>query len=117
MLGVLFLRVVIDAVAKIIKVGADDYEGIIVGFLVVLAVAFNELRRSAGGTRKEFFPGMLGIAAIGILALLAGALATIMVGRGWGATAFVVALVGLGLVRIAERRAARPASERDVELR
>lgn len=116
MLGVLFLRVVIDAVAKIIKVGADDYEGIIVGFLVVLAVAFNELRKTTGGRRKEFFPGMLGIAAIGILALLAGSLTTIMVGRGWGATVFVLAAVGLGVVRMVERRAARPAAGPDVDV-
>jgi ribose transport system permease protein len=116
MLGVLFLRVVIDSVAKIIKVGADDYEGIIVGFLVVLAVAFNELRQSAGGRRKQFFPGMLGIAAIGILALLSGTLTTIMVGRGSGAAVFVTALVVLGLVRIAERRAARPGAGPDVDV-
>ncbi len=56
MLGVLFLRVVIDAVAKIVKVGADDYQGMIVGFLVVLAVAFNELRQAGRGTGKQFFP-------------------------------------------------------------
>ena len=47
MLGVLFLRVVIDSVAKLVGSGADDYEGIIVGFLVVLAVTFNELRQRA----------------------------------------------------------------------
>ena len=56
MLGVLFLRVVIDAVAKMVKVGADDYEGIIVGFLVVLAVAFNELRQAARGAASSSFP-------------------------------------------------------------
>ena len=111
MLGVLFLRVVIDAVAKIVKVGADDYEGIIVGFLVVLAVAFNELRQTAKGHRKQFFPGALGIMAIGILSILAGAITTIMVGRGAGLTVFCVALVGLVLVRITERRGARSATE------
>lgn len=110
MLGVLFLRVVIDSVAKIVKVGADDYEGIIVGFLVVLAVAFNALRQSAAGQRKQFFPGKLGIAAIGILALLAGTLTTIMVGRASGATVFGLAIVGLGVIRFVEQRAARPAA-------
>ena len=74
MLGVLFLRVVIDAVAKIVKVGADDYEGMIVGLLVVLAVAFNELRQARRGGGKQFFPGLLGATAIGILAILAGVL-------------------------------------------
>jgi hypothetical protein len=37
-LGALFLRVVIDAVAKLIKAGADVYEGMIVGIVVVMAV-------------------------------------------------------------------------------
>lgn len=72
MLGVLFLRVVIDVVAKSVGSGSDDYQGLIVGFLVVLAVGFNELRRHAGGTRKDFFPGLLGILTIPILALLVG---------------------------------------------
>ena len=72
MLGVVFLRVVIDAVAKLVKVGADEYQGIIVGVLVVLAVAFNELRRAGGGLRKQFFPGVLGFLAIGILSVLGG---------------------------------------------
>ena len=45
-LGVLFLRTVLDAVAKVFHVGADLYEGMIVGVVVVLAVAVNLLRRS-----------------------------------------------------------------------
>ena len=45
-LGVLFLRTVLDAVAKIFHVGADLYEGMIVGVVVVLAVAVNLLRRT-----------------------------------------------------------------------
>jgi ribose/xylose/arabinose/galactoside ABC-type transport system permease subunit len=112
MLGVLFLRVVIDAVAKIVKVGADDYEGIIVGFLVVLAVAFNELRQGGRGASKQFFPGALGIAAIGILATLAGMLATIMVNRGAGISVFAASLIGLGLIAIAQRRAAALRAQR-----
>jgi ribose/xylose/arabinose/galactoside ABC-type transport system permease subunit len=106
MLGVVFLRVVIDSVAKLVRVGADDYEGIIVGFLVVLAVAFNELRQAGRGTGKQFFPGMLGVMAIGILALLAGVLTTIMVGKQAGIAVFTVSLVGLALIKVAERRAA-----------
>ncbi len=43
-LGALFLRVVIDGVAKIIKTGADVYEGLIVGLVVVVAVAFSKFR-------------------------------------------------------------------------
>jgi hypothetical protein len=80
MLGVLFLRVVIDSVAKLVGSGADDYEGIIVGFLVVLAVAFNELRQAAG-RGKQFFPDLLGWFAILTLAALAGAMAAVMIGK------------------------------------
>lgn len=36
MLGVLFLRVVIDSINKVVPKGSDDYQGMIVGFLVVL---------------------------------------------------------------------------------
>jgi len=107
MLGVLFLRVVIDSVAKVIKVGADDYEGIIVGLLVVLAVAFNELRKIARGTRKQFFPGALGLTTIPILAGLAGMLTTIMAGKKSGVATLVGTIVLLGLVRIWEQRSAR----------
>ena len=46
LLGVLFLRTVLDAVSKIFHVGADLYEGMIVGVVVVLAVAVNLLRRA-----------------------------------------------------------------------
>lgn len=70
MLGVLFLRVVIDAVAKVVRAGSDDYQGLIVGLLVVLAVAFNELRRQAAGTEKRFFAGPLGLAVIPVLGIL-----------------------------------------------
>jgi ribose/xylose/arabinose/galactoside ABC-type transport system permease subunit len=111
MLGVAFLRVVIDAVAKLVKVGADDYQGIIVGALVVLAVSFNELRRGGQGTGKQFFPGALGIMAIGILALLAGTLATIMLGRTTGLAVLVTTLVVLAARRLVESRAARRAVE------
>jgi ribose/xylose/arabinose/galactoside ABC-type transport system permease subunit len=45
-LGVLFLRTVLDAVAKIIDKGADLYEGMIVGVVVILAVAVSRLRRA-----------------------------------------------------------------------
>jgi hypothetical protein len=89
-----------------VKVGADDYEGIIVGFLVVLAVAFNELRQARRGAGKQFFPGILGATAIGILSLLAGVLITIMVGKHAGLAVFLMSLLGLGLIGLVERRAA-----------
>jgi ribose/xylose/arabinose/galactoside ABC-type transport system permease subunit len=43
-LGVLFLRVVIDGVAKVINADSEVYEGLIVGAVVVLAVAYNQFR-------------------------------------------------------------------------
>jgi ribose/xylose/arabinose/galactoside ABC-type transport system permease subunit len=53
-LGTVFLRVVIDAVSKIIKTGADVYEGLIVGVVVVLAVALGQLgSRFAGLSRTR----------------------------------------------------------------
>jgi len=45
-LGVLFLRVVIDAVSKIIDTQADMYEGMIVGVVVIAAVALSRRRSS-----------------------------------------------------------------------
>jgi ABC-type xylose transport system permease subunit len=78
MLGALFLRVVIDSVAKLIKTNPDEFKGLIVGILVVLAVAFNEFRR-AGGLGRKFFPGWLGTVNIGILSLLAGILSGLSV--------------------------------------
>ncbi len=102
MLGVLFLRVVIDAVAKIVRSGADDYEGIIVGFLVVLAVSFNELRTRVGRGGKQFFPGALGWFAIVALTLLAAAIGLVMTGRpalaAGAAVAIAIALSGLKLI-------------------
>lgn len=73
-LGALFLRLVIDAVAKLIKAGADVYEGMIVGIVVVLAVTltqFGQLFRSG----REFFPGIRGIVAMPTLAIAAGLVA------------------------------------------
>ena len=77
MLGALFLRVVIDSVAKTVKEHPDEFQGLIVGVLVVLAVAFNELRDS-GALRKKFFPGGLGIVTIFVLTVLAGTVTAAM---------------------------------------
>ncbi|HMO12570.1 MAG TPA: ABC transporter permease [Pirellulaceae bacterium] len=72
-LGALFLRVVIDAVAKLITSGnSANYEGMIVGLLVVLAVALNEVTGSSAGWRKQFFPGALGVVALISIGLLFG---------------------------------------------
>jgi ribose/xylose/arabinose/galactoside ABC-type transport system permease subunit len=75
-LGALFLRCVIDGVAKIIKTGADVYEGLIVGVVVVVAVAFSQLRRARG--RRQVFPGVQGAVAVLTLSLLAAILAMLL---------------------------------------
>ncbi len=91
-LGCLFLRLVIDGVAKIIKTGADVYEGMIVGVVVVVAVAFGQLRAALASGRK-FLPGMLGVVTIVNLTLLSGLLAGLVFGKvvalGVGATTMV----------------------------
>jgi ribose/xylose/arabinose/galactoside ABC-type transport system permease subunit len=71
MLGTVFLRVVIDSVAKLFKSQPDLFEGLVVGSLVVLAVAINALR-AGGGLRKQFFPGTFGLINVWILSLLGG---------------------------------------------
>lgn len=76
-LGVVFLRVVIDAVAKILESRSTDWTGLIVGILVVLAVAFNELRRGSGSGRKQWFPGALGWIVIPFVSVIAGLVAMI----------------------------------------
>jgi ribose/xylose/arabinose/galactoside ABC-type transport system permease subunit len=101
MLGVLFLRVVVDAVAKLVGASSRDYEGIIVGFLVVLAVAFNELRQKSISA-KRFFPGALGYVAIVALALLAGAVGVVMANTTAGVVAAAGSVLVLGAVKIIE---------------
>jgi ribose/xylose/arabinose/galactoside ABC-type transport system permease subunit len=76
-LGVLFLRTVIDGVAKIIKTGADVYEGWIVGCVVVIAVALTQFRQ-AGRHGKRFLSGALGIITAVNLSLLAGVMAALL---------------------------------------
>ena len=75
-LGALFLRVVIDAIGKVMRSGSDDYQGLIVGLLVVLAVAFNQLSGQQSGWKKQFFPGALGWITIPILTALVTAVFT-----------------------------------------
>jgi len=106
-LGVLFLRVVIDGVAKIIKRSADIYEGLIVGVVVVVAVAFTQLRQ-AGRRGQRVLGGPLGIVTIVNLAVLTGLLVTLF-GQDYGVDGRViggVALVVLILGRLLEGRSA-----------
>lgn len=76
-LGAVFLRVVIDSVPKVIKSGADTYEGLIVGVVVVIAVALNQLRANRS-RRVRLFAGALGLVNIINLALLAATLMALM---------------------------------------
>ena len=107
MLGVLFLRVVIDSINKVVPKGSDDYQGMIVGFLVVLAVAVNEFRRGGSGGRKFFFPGMLGVAVIPILALLVSSVLFVMYGNMAGIITFFSVLGILTAWKITESVAAK----------
>jgi hypothetical protein len=89
LLGALFLRTVIDAVAKIIKTGADVWQGIIVGVVVVLAVTLSQYRSSRAAGRK-LFAGPLGLLAIVILASLTGFLVATTSGATIGFSAFAL---------------------------
>jgi ribose/xylose/arabinose/galactoside ABC-type transport system permease subunit len=70
-LGCLFLRTIIDAVQKIVGAGADVFEGMIVGIVVVVAVTFSQ----RGGGKligKRFFSNEIGWSVIPALGLLSG---------------------------------------------
>lgn len=105
-LGAIFLRVVIDAVSKIIKTGADVYEGLIVGIVVVIAVTFSQVGQLAKGGRR-LLPGPLGLCAIPTLALLCGAVVAMTASGPAGIAAGLAALVFLAVVRAWESRGAR----------
>lgn len=109
-LGALFLRLVIDAVAKLIKAGADVYEGMIVGVIVAVAVTLTQVGRLMESGR-QFFPGLRGTLAIPTLALSAGLMATMgsakiqwLEGRTilFGAVTGLVVLIGLGTIKVLE---------------
>jgi ribose/xylose/arabinose/galactoside ABC-type transport system permease subunit len=103
-LGALFLRVVTDAVNKVMQTKPDDFLGLIVGILVVLAVSVNELR-AGRGTRKAFFPGALGWVAIVNLTLLTGVITSVIALRNkvvTGAIAGGLVLLLLGVKKFLE---------------
>ncbi len=102
-LGAFFLRVVIDAVSKIIKTGADVYEGLIVGGVVVLAVTFAQ-GMSGKQNGRPSLPGMLGLCTIPVLALISGSLAAMTTGLGSGLAVCFTAMVALISLRIYENR-------------
>jgi hypothetical protein len=110
-LGTVFLRVVIDAVSKVIKTESEIYEGLIVGVVVVLAVTFSQMGQLAKGGRR-LFPGTLGLCAIPTLALLAGGVVAMTASPRAGLAAGLTALALLGALKVWEGRqaaTARPA--------
>jgi ABC-type nitrate/sulfonate/bicarbonate transport system permease component len=105
-LGALFLRVVIDAVNKTVTSKPDEYQGLIVGLLVVLAVTLNEFR-SQRGVMRRLLPGGLGVVTWLNLTLLSGVLASVVVSSQKAVTGLATsALVGalLGVLAMWERR-------------
>ena len=69
-LGCLFLKTVIDSVNKIVGSGADVYEGMIVGIVVVMAVTFSQ--RTGSSRAQTFFATSIGWASIPVLSTLTG---------------------------------------------
>lgn len=103
-LGALFLRVVIDGIAKIIKTGADVYEGLVVGLVVVLAVAVSHFRQETR-TSNLTFPGALGAVALVALTLLIGTIAVLMTGNSSGFIGGAVILAFVVVVKLWQSRA------------
>ena len=106
MLGVLFLQVVIDAVAKLIKNSADVYEGLIVGCVVVLAVTLTQAQHLLSSGR-QLFAGVRGTCAIPALALIVGLVITITMGARVGFAVGGVVLGLLAAIKFFEMRAQR----------
>ncbi|MEM7233136.1 MAG: ABC transporter permease [Planctomycetota bacterium] len=93
MLGALFLRIVIDSVSKTVPNNPDDFEGLVVGILVVLAVAFNELRGGSKRDGKQLLPGALGTVNLVVLPVLIGSISGLMREENKLVTALIVAAV------------------------
>lgn len=89
-LGCLFLRTVIDAVNKVVGSGADVYEGMIVGIVVVLAVTFSQ--RGQKTVVNRYFNNAIGWFTIPVLSLLAGLLMLLFFGKqSWYTPAHAIA--------------------------
>jgi ABC-type glucose/galactose transport system permease subunit len=101
-LGCLFLRTVIDAVNKVVGSGADVYEGMIVGIVVVLAVTFSQRGQHAIKTR--YFNNAIGWFTIPVLSLLAGLLMLLFFGKqSWYTPSHAVVVGVLVAVTLAAR--------------
>jgi hypothetical protein len=104
-LGTVFLRVVIDAVSKVIKTEAEIYEGLIVGVVVVLAVTFSQVGGMTQGGRR-LLPGPLGLCAVPTLAILAGGVVAMTASPRAGTATAIAALALLAALRFWEGRRA-----------
>ena len=105
-LGVIFMRCVLDGIAKVIKSGSEIYQGLVVGVVVVIAVAFSQSRQSHGA--RPLFPGLLGLAAIASIACLGGVLGLVVGGtRGHGFSAFAALAIGLTATKLYQWRTLR----------
>jgi ribose/xylose/arabinose/galactoside ABC-type transport system permease subunit len=100
-LGALFLRVVIDAVNRIIHANANLYEGMIVGVVVVMAVTFGQVRDILVSGR-QLFGGALGLVAIPTLSLLFGLICVLIMGPWVGVPAGTISLLLLTLIKALE---------------
>jgi ribose/xylose/arabinose/galactoside ABC-type transport system permease subunit len=98
-LGALFLRVVIDGVAKIIKTGADVYEGVIVGGVVILAVAFTQTAQVAG-SGERYFAGLLGRSMLVTLGVTSAGLAYLFLPPLFGLPKGILSLAAGGVAVI-----------------
>ena len=113
-LGVLFLRTVVYGVGTIIKTNAEAYEGLIVGGVVVVAVALTQLRQ-ARRLGKRIFPGLLGWITVVNLGILAAVFVLVMSPAARGEANTLPAVVGgatlillVALKLFEERRAKTP---------
>jgi ribose/xylose/arabinose/galactoside ABC-type transport system permease subunit len=106
LLGALFLRIVIDSVSKIIKTGADIWEGLIVGLVVVIAVTFSQLNQFRASGRK-IFPGWMGVWSVGILSATTAFLMLTTKGPGFALAAIPIVVVVLGGWKFIESRGSR----------
>lgn len=96
-LGALFLRVIIDAVPKLVASGSEMYEGLIVGIVVVVAVAFSQLRQVTSGGR-QLLPGWLGICTIPLLSTFLGMMVTMSIAEAGGTKGLLTGLVVFALL-------------------
>jgi ribose/xylose/arabinose/galactoside ABC-type transport system permease subunit len=97
-LGVVFIRCVLDGIAKVIKSDAEIYTGLVVGIVVAMAVALSQAR--SGGTRFfQVFEGGLGLAAIAVLTALAGLGGVVF----WGPKGGTATILAVGVLLIAIR--------------